>query len=670
MAYVFERYGRHCAAQVANVITYRPRSAVRDVGKALGYTPEQVDSWAKSLDDNSFGSRNPYGAKEHARAGGGARIEGLAAVPPLVAQLARQVLGFPRHLGLHSGGVVLCDRPVIEVCPVEWARHPGRSVLQWDKDDCADAGLVKFDLLGLGMLEALHRTVDLVRACHEVDVDLATIPQEEAVYDMLSRADTVGVFQVESRAQMATLPRIRPRCFSDLVVEVALIRPGPIQGGSVHPYIRRRQGLEPPDPPHPLLARALEKTLGVPLYQEQLMQIAIDAAGFTPAESDELRQAMSAKRSGARMARLKDRLFRGMAEKGITGEVAEEIFEKLAAFANFGFPESHAVSFAYLVYSSAWLKLHYPAAFCAGLLNSQPMGFWSPQSLVADARRHGVVVHRPHVDLSGAEATLEWDSAPPGPQGPQPSVRLGISYVRSIGEELAERIDGGRPYSSMEDLVRRAGVDRAQLEALATAGALEALPPRDGARPIGDHRRNYGDASTANSRRLSLWAAGPISEARPERLPGLLVGEDAPELPSLTQLEEATADVWATGLTVGPSAVELARERLDSLGAIPAGRLLGAETDGKVLVAGVVTHRQHPESAKGTVFLNLEDETGMVNVICSPGAWERWRHVALRSPALLVRGRLERTEGAVSVVAEKFSALELGAPVPSSRDFR
>ncbi|HUI02129.1 MAG TPA: error-prone DNA polymerase, partial [Acidimicrobiales bacterium] len=375
IAYVYERYGRHCAAQVANVITYRARSAIRDVGKALGHSPEEVDAWAKAVDRGE-----PLGR--------------AARLPPLVGRLAEEVLDFPRHLGLHSGGMVLCDRPVIEVCPVEWARHPGRSALQWDKEDCAAAGLVKFDLLGLGMLDAVHRTVDKVRAAHGVAIDLAEIDQEDAVYDMLCRADTVGVFQVESRAQMATLPRIRPRCFADLVVEVAIIRPGPIQGGSVHPYIRRRQGTEAPDPPHPLLQETLAKTLGVPLFQEQLMQIAIDAAGFSPAEADELRQAMSAKRSGARMAKLSDRLFAGMARRGITGGAAQEIADKLAAFANFGFPESHAVSFAYLVYSSAWLKLHYPAAFCAGLLDAQPMGFWSPQSLVADARRHGVTVHR------------------------------------------------------------------------------------------------------------------------------------------------------------------------------------------------------------------------------------------------------------------------------------
>ncbi len=494
------------------------------------------------------------------------------------------------------------------------------------------------------------------------------VPQEDAVYDMLCRADTVGVFQVESRAQMATLPRIRPRCFSDLVIEVAIIRPGPIQGGSVHPYIRRRQGLEEPTPPHPLLEKALAKTLGVPLFQEQLMQIAIDAAGFSAAEADELRQAMGAKRSGARMTRLRDRLFTGMAARGITGAVADEIVNKLAAFASFGFPESHAVSFAYLVYSSAWLKLHYPAAFCAALLNAQPMGFWSPQSLVTDGRRHGVVVHRPHVDRSGAEATLDWGvpgpaGGPVGSPGRQPEVRLGIGSVRGLGAEVAERVAAGRPYASMEDLVRRGGVGRPQLEALATAGALEGLGPRDGSTaPAG---------GPGGGRRHALWAAGVIAQATPERLPGLVTGEDAPPLPDLAPLEVVAADMWATGLTVGPGAVELARPRLDALGVIPAGRLLGAETQDRVLVGGVVTHRQHPESARGTVFLNLEDETGMVNVICSPGAWLRWRDSARHSPALLVRGRLERVDGVVSVVAEKISRLDLGpTALPASRDFR
>src|SRR5215212_5684062 len=478
--YVYERYGRDRAAQVANVITYQARSAVRDMGRALGYAPGQLDAWSKQVD--------AWGPIE-------ATVE--HEIPAQVMDLARQVQRFPRHLGIHSGGMVICDRPVVEVCPVEWATMKDRSVLQWDKDDCAAVGLVKFDLLGLGMLTALHDTVDLVRGAHGVEVDLAELPQEAAVYEMLCAADSVGVFQVESWAQMATLPRLKPREFYDLVVEVALIRPGPIQGGSVHPYIRRRNGDEEVTFLHPLLERSLSKTLGVPLFQEQLMQMAVDVAGFTAAEADQLRQAMGAKRASERMERLRGRLYAGMAERGIEGEVADRIYEKLAAFANFGFPESHSVSFAYLVYASAWLKLHYPAAFLAALLNAQPMGFWSPNTLVADARRHGVGVRGPDVNRSAATATLEpaggsggLKPRPPedgGSGGLKPSppedggspgawaVRLGLGYVRSLGDELAERIAEGRPYGSMADLVRRTGVNEGQVEALATAGAFGSL---------------------------------------------------------------------------------------------------------------------------------------------------------------------------------------------------
>ncbi|HEX2184677.1 MAG TPA: error-prone DNA polymerase, partial [Chloroflexota bacterium] len=448
--YVYERYGRERAAQVANVVTYRPKSAVRDMAKALGHSPGQQDAWSKQVD--AWGPLSATAAlADHD-------------IPEAVMDLAHQVQGFPRHLGIHSGGMVICDRPVTEVCPVEWGRMEGRTVLQWDKDDCAAVDLVKFDLLGLGMLSAIHYAVDLVRDHHGTEVDLATLPQEDEVYDMLCRADSVGVFQVESRAQMATLPRLRPRCFYDLVVEVALIRPGPIQGGSVHPYIRRRQGEEPVTYPHPLLEPSLEKTLGVPLFQEQLMQMAIDVAGFTAAEADQLRQAMGSKRSLDRMERLKGRLYDGMAERGIEGEVADAVYEKLVAFANFGFPESHSVSFAYLVYASAWLKHHYPAAFCAALLNAQPMGFWSPHTLVADARRHGVVVQGPDVNAGGAKATLE---PLPVPTAPTPAVRLGLRGVRTIGDDKAERIEAGRPYRDMEDVARRGGLTQPQVEALA-----------------------------------------------------------------------------------------------------------------------------------------------------------------------------------------------------------
>src|SRR5438874_548466 len=421
--YVYNHYGRDNAAQVANVITYRPKSSIRDMGRAFGHPPGQLDAWSKNVEGWYV---------QH--------VPDDAGIPQNVLEFARQVEGFPRHLGIHSGGMVICDRPVVEVCPVEWGRMEGRTVLQWDKDDCAAAGLVKIDLLGLGMLTVLHLGVDFIREHHGVEVDLATIPQEDEVYDMLCAADSVGVFQVESRAQMATLPRLKPRTFYDLVVEVALIRPGPIQGGSVHPYIRRRNGQEPVTYLHPRLEPSLRKTLGVPLFQEQLMQMAIDVADFSPAEADKLRQAMGAKRSHERMAALKGRLYEGMAANQIGGDVADAIYDKLSAFANFGFPESHSVSFAYLVYASSWIKLHYPAAFCAALLNAQPMGFWSPDTLVRDARRHGVVVRRADVNHSDWCSTLDDDHA----------LRLGIKEVRAVGDDLANRIAAGRPYVDME----------------------------------------------------------------------------------------------------------------------------------------------------------------------------------------------------------------------------
>jgi error-prone DNA polymerase len=635
--YVYDRYGRDRAAQVANVITYRPRSAVRDMGRALGYAPGQLDAWSKQVD--AWGPLEATADHD---------------IPAQVMELASEVLSFPRHLGIHSGGMVICDRPVVEVCPVEWATMRDRSVLQWDKDDCAAVGLVKFDLLGLGMLSALHGAVDLVRDHHGVEVDLAELPQEPAVYDMLCRADSVGVFQVESRAQMATLPRLRPREFYDLVVEVALIRPGPIQGGSVHPYIRRRNGQEPVTYLHPLLERSLAKTLGVPLFQEQLMQMAVDVAGFSAAEADQLRQAMGAKRSGERMERLKGRLYLGMAERGITGEVADRIYEKLAAFANFGFPESHSVSFAYLVYASAWLKLHYPAAFLAALLNAQPMGFWSPHTLVADARRHGVVVRGPDVNRSAATATLEEggsgglkERSGSPPEEPW-AVRLGLAYVRNLGEDLAERVAAGRPYASMTDLVRRTGAGEAQVEALATAGAFGSL---------------------GLERRAALWAAGAVAQARADRLPGTAVGAEAPRLPGMSPVELGAADLWATGLSADSHPVQFARERLDALGAVPADGLAAVAPGTRVLVGGVVTHRQRPATAGGTTFLNLEDETGLINVICSKGVWARYRRVGRAAAALLVRGRLEAAEGVVNVIADQLRPLPLAAPT-RSRDFR
>jgi error-prone DNA polymerase len=623
--YVYDKHGRHHAAQVCNVITYRPRSAIRDMAKALGFATGQQDAWSKQVD--AWGplaetTKQP----DHD-------------IPEPVLKLAHEVQDFPRHLGIHSGGMVICDRPVIEVCPVEWGRMEGRTVLQWDKDDCAAVGLVKFDLLGLGMLSMLHYAVDLIAETTGEHVDLAAIPQEDEVYEMLGRADSVGVFQVESRAQMATLPRLRPRRFYDLVVEVALIRPGPIQGGSVHPYIRRRNGLEPVTYLHPLLENSLAKTLGVPLFQEQLMQLAIDVAGFSPAESDMLRQAMGSKRSTARMERLRTRLYEGMAERGITGETADAIYEKLVAFANFGFPESHSVSFAYLVYASAWIKHHYPAAFLAGLLNAQPMGFWAPQTLAADARRHGVTLLGPDVNASAATATLVDET----------TVRLGLEYVRTIGAEAAKRIAEGRPYASMEDVVRRCGLTQPQVEALSTAGAFGCFDL---------------------DRRGALWAAGAVVQSKPDRLAGIVTGADAPTLPLMDEVEEAAADLWATGVSPKASPTEFVRAKLDELGVLPATALATAEPGNRVTVAGVVTHRQRPATAGGTTFLNLEDETGLVNVICSKGVWTRYRRAARAAPALLIKGKLERADGVVNVIADRIEALPLSLSGGRSRDFR
>ncbi|MDG1410613.1 MAG: error-prone DNA polymerase [Acidimicrobiales bacterium] len=630
--YVYERHGRHHTAQVANVISYRSKSAIRDMAKALGYAQGQQDAFSTQVD------RWRNVSDGMAKAGA---VDSDTSIPFQVMELAAEVEHFPRHLGIHSGGMVMCDRPVIEVCPVEWGRMPNRSVLQWDKDDCAAAGLVKFDLLGLGMLSALHYATDFIRDFHGIDIDLAALPQESEVYDMLQKADTIGVFQIESRAQMATLPRLKPRCFYDLVVEVALIRPGPIQGGSVHPYIRRRNGLEPVTYLHPLLENALAKTLGIPLFQEQLMQIAIDVGNFTPADADQLRQAIGSKRSRERMEQLKERFFTGMRDNGIDDELGEQIWLKLAAFANYGFPESHSVSFSYLVYASSWIKYHYPAAFCAALLNAQPMGFWSPHTLVGDARRHGVVVRTPDLNASAASAILEGDS--------EAEVRLGLEYVRGIGTDLAEEISAGRPYASVEDLRRRMPkLSLPILEALATSGAFGCF---------------------GIDRRSALWTAGAMAQTSEDRLAGIVTGVDAPTLPGMSPEELSHADLWATGVAPDGHPTRYIREKLTGLGVITATGLIDQPAGERVFVGGVVTHRQRPATAGGTTFLNLEDETGLINVVISKGCWQRYKGVARGAPALLIRGRLEKEEGVINVVADKLEPLPVGK-APASRDFR
>ncbi len=661
--YVYAKHGRRHAAQVANVITYRAKSSIRDVAKALGYATGQQDAWAKQADAWGGVAVTAAQQEEERQAANGPSGRGTTTqIPADVLALAAELEHAPRHLGIHSGGMVICDRPIVEVCPVEWARMEDRSVLQWDKDDCAAIGLVKFDLLGLGMLEVLHGCIDLVREVHgDTGVDLATLPQEDEVYDMLCRADSIGVFQVESRAQMATLPRLRPRHFYDLVVEVALIRPGPIQGGSVHPYIRRRNGEEPVTYLHPLLERSLKKTLGVPLFQEQLMQMAIDVGGFSPGEADQLRQAMGSKRSRERMERLHQRFADGAGERGVAPEVIERIWEKLAAFASYGFPESHSVSFAYLVYASAWLKRWYPAAFCAALLDAQPMGFYAPHTLVQDARRHGVEVRIPDLNASAATATLEGPGsgkagsgvAPEGWGVGGPAVRLGISYVRGIGDDLAEQIAAGRPYVDPEDLARRVPLTLPQLEALATSGAFGCF---------------------GLSRREAIWAAGAVAQMAADRhgaqrLPGIVTGVTAPALPAMTGDESARADLWSTGVSPEGHPTRFVRQHLDALGVVTATGLAAVEPGRRVLVGGVVTHRQRPATAGGTLFVNLEDETGLINVVVSKGCWAAHRKVARTAPAMLVRGRLERTSGVTNVIADRLELLPLSAPT-KSRDFR
>ncbi|UKD50941.1 error-prone DNA polymerase (plasmid) [Amycolatopsis sp. FU40] len=636
--YVYETHGRFHAAQVANVITYKSRSAVREAAKALGYSQGQQDAFGKQVD--RWGSIAQ--AKQPDQRGHG--------IPDDVLEFAAWLEDTPRHLGVHSGGMVIADTPVSEIVPVEWATAENRSVLQWDKDDCASIGLVKFDLLGLGMLSALHYTIDLVAEHHGRRVDLGELDlADDAVYDMLCNADAIGVFQVESRAQLNTLPRLRPREFYDLVVEVALIRPGPIQGGSVHPYIRRRRGEENWAHPHPSMAAALDRTLGVPLFQEQVMQLARDCAGFTPGEADELRRAMGSKRSAAKMRRLAGRFVAGTDATGIPRPLARRIFEQIEAFAGYGFPEAHSMAFALLVYASAWFKLYYPAAFCAGLLRAQPMGFYSPQSLVADARRHGVATLQPDLNLSAPHATLEAD---PGSAGGV-AIRLGLAGIRHVGQAVAEQIvadrDAGGPYTSIGHLTDRVQLTKPVVEALATAGVFTALGP---------------------DRRQALWAAGAAATTRPGHLPGLPIGHDAPALPGMTAFELASADLWATGVTADSHPVEFLRAYLERLGAIPAERLLQVEDGTRVKIGGAVTHRQRPASAGGVTFLNLEDETGMVNVVVSQGLWNRERTALLGATALLVRGTAQVSQGAASLQADQISVLDLKSLSAGSRDFR
>ncbi len=663
--YVYRKYGRANAAQVANVISYRPKNAVRDMAKALGASPGQQDAWSKQIEH--------WGALTESRDHD---------IPLPVIDLAEQLLKAPRHLGIHSGGMVLTDRPIGEVCPIEHGRMKNRTVLQWDKDDCAWMGLVKFDLLGLGMLSALQHTFDLAREHLGENWDLDSIPKEEAgVYDMLCRADAIGVFQVESRAQMGLLPRLQPRRLYDLVVEIAMVRPGPIQGGAMHPFVRRKLGQEEVTYLHPALKEPLERTLGIPIFQEQLMQIAVAVGGCSPEDADLLRRAMGSKRGLEKIDSLREKLYAGMAANGIEPEVADEIYAKIQAFANFGFAESHSQSFALLVYASSWMKLHYPGAFLAGLLRSQPMGFYSPQTLVADARRHGVTVLRPDIQRSGAMAGLE-EVAPTETRGPSAcldrdqspvpvfdrgipldfaahrrdashAVRLGLDEVSGISGATAEKIvaerNRGGDYASMNDLVRRVGLSTAQLELLSAAGAFDSL---------------------GLSRREAMWNSGNAAQDRAEFLEGTVVAVQPPLFSMPSEVEELVSDMWATGMSVDNHPVRYLREQLAVRGVLTAADLATAEPGRRIEVGGVVTHRQRPATASGITFLNLEDETGLVNVICGVGVWNRYRRITRDAPAMVIRGILERsTEGVTNLLADRFELLEM-TPQVKSRDFR
>ena len=670
--WVYARYGRERSAQVANVIQYRPKNAVRDMARALGYSPGQQDAWSKQVEQ--------WGATLSS--------EGGHDIPEHVIEYASELLKAPRHLGIHSGGMVLTERPIGEVVPIEHARMVNRTVIQWDKDDAAWMGLVKFDLLGLGMLAALQHCFDLIRVSTGEEWTLQSLPKEEAgVFDMLCRADSIGVFQVESRAQMGLLPRLQPRRFYDLVVEIALIRPGPIQGKAVHPFVRRKMGLEKVDYPHPLLEPVLERTLGIPVFQEQLMQIAMAIGDCNGEQADLLRRAMGSKRGLEKIEKLREQLYTGMKRHGLVGAAADDIYAKIQAFADFGFAESHSLSFALLVYASSWLKLHYPAVFLAGLLRSQPMGFYSPATLVADARRHGVRVLRPDLHASdvtdGVEAIADLDSsreahAPTGMDsclGEQPpvekfdqsapdlsaahrrdghfAVRLGLSGVTGIGLKVAQRIVAARQsgglFTDLHDLVRRTDLTTAQVEALATAGTFECL---------------------GLSRREGMWLAGAAAQDRAQFLPGTAITVQPPLFPDQTSYETLSADLWATGVTTNDHPLAHFRSLLDARGVLSSATMRAHESGRRVEVAGLVTHRQRPATASGVTFLNLEDEHGLVNVICSVGVWTRFRRIVRDSPALIARGMLERSdEGVVNLLADGFEDLRVGVG-HRSRDFR
>ena len=648
--YVYQRYGPHGAAMTANVITYRDKLAAREVGKALGFSTPQIDKLSKQLGrfryDQSRGDQKSLPAEIIA-----AGFDPAERRVALFMDLWQRIQHLPRHLGQHSGGMVIAAGRLDEVVPLEPAAMEGRVVVQWDKDDCADLGIIKVDLLGLGMLCALEEMVPLIRDHEGVDVDLAHLPPDDpATFEMIRRADTVGVFQIESRAQMAALPRNNPKRFYDLVVQVGIIRPGPIVGGMVHPFFERRQGREPVTYLHPTLEPILERTLGVPIFQEQLLRIAMVAAGFTGGEAEELRRAMGFKRSMERMGSIEQRLRRGMKANGIVGETQDQIVQSITSFALYGFPESHAASFALIAYASAYLKRHHPTAFYTALLNAWPMGFYHPATLVKDAVRHGVEV-RP-IDIAHSNWFCTWEAnRQTAASRARGALRLGLRFVRGLKRDAAEAVVGERSdrvFDTVEALAHRCQLPYEDLDRLAFAGAL---------------------ASFGHTRRQALWQVSRL--ARPTG--PLFADEPASPGPSplreLSPLGEVVADFEATGLTTGPHPIAFARAHLEANGVVTTAELKRIPAGTRVRFAGSVIVRQRPGTAQGILFVTLEDETGMAQAIVSPDQLKEHRQLIVASPGLIIEGILQKRDGSMSIKAERFWPIRQLAETPS-HDFR
>ena len=648
--FVYRTYGERGAAMTANVITYRGRSAVREVGKVLGFAPEHLDRLSHLLGGWGFEGDVRQELVAHLRAAGLAPEEHRSR---LLVELVARLLHLPRHLGQHSGGMVLARGRLDHVVPLEPAAMPGRVVIQWDKDDCADLGIIKVDLLGLGMLQVLQEAVPLIARHEGVEVDLAHLPQDDpAVYDALCRADTVGWFQVESRAQMATLPRMKPRRFYDLVVEVAIIRPGPIVGKLVHPYLERRQGRAPVTYPHPDLQPILERTLGIPLFQEQLMRVAMVAAGFSGGQAEELRRAMAAKRSVERMKKLEGQLRAGMAARGITGQAAEEIVQGITSFALYGFPESHAASFALIAYASGYLKVHHPVCYLAALLNAWPMGFYHPATLIQDARRHGVTVLPIDVHCSGWSCRVEGLGDGKGGEGGL-GVRLGLRFARGLREEAGRRIEAEAargPFASVQDVAYRCRLREDELTELARIGAF---------------------ASLGQTRRSALWQVAALDGRRPPLARAMEPEAGPSPLPEMSLAERYAADYSGTGVTVGRHPVALRRRELAARGVLSAVQLARQRDGARVRVGGAVIVRQRPGTAKGLCFLTLEDETGFANVVFMPAFFAAHRAVITSSALLEVEGLVQSRDGVVTVRAEAVRPL-FATPPPATpaRNFR